>query len=193
VYVGDFSPDSTSGSITVYAAGADGDAAPIRTIAGVDTELGQPTGGIAVTRTPTVVTQDNWRWCNKCDGLFFAGDTTTGACAAGGGHNYAGSGNYQLAFAPASGQSNWRWCHKCEGLFFAGDTTTGACAAGGGHDYRGSGNYVLASAPGTGQDNWRWCRKCEGLFFARDTTTGACPAAGGHDYKGSGDYVLVSL
>jgi hypothetical protein len=190
VYVGNFPPDFSSGSITVYAAGADGDAAPIRTISGIDTALGVPSGGIAIPKQPPVVTQDNWRWCNKCEGLFFAGDTTTGACAAGGGHNYRGSGNYVLTFAPAPGQDNWRWCHKCEGLFFAGDTTTGACPAGGGHDYAGSGDYVLVFAPAPGQDNWRWCHKCEGLYFAGDTTSGACPAGGGHDRKGSGDYVL---
>jgi hypothetical protein len=191
VYVGNFPPNFSAGSVTVYAAGASGDAAPIRTITGIDTKLGVPSGGIAISKPPVVTTQNNWRWCNKCEGLFFAGDTTTGACPAAGGHNYKGSGNYVLAIAPAAGQDNWRWCHKCEGLFFAGDTTTGACAAGGGHDYGGSGDYVLPFVPGTGQDNWRWCHKCEGLFFAGDTTTGACPAGGGHDYRGSGDYVLV--
>ncbi|AUT75687.1 hypothetical protein C2L64_45950 [Paraburkholderia hospita] len=192
VYVGNFPTDLSAGSVTVYSAGASGDAAPIRTISGIDTGIGVPSGGIAISKEPAVTTQDNWRWCNKCEGLFFAADTTSGACAAGGGHNYAESGNYVLAIAPAAGQDNWRWCHKCEGLFFAGDTTTGACTAGGGHDYRGSGDYVLRAAPETGQDNWRWCHKCEGLFFAGDTTTGACPAGGGHDYKGSGNYVLAS-
>jgi len=38
--------------------------------------------------------QDNWRWCNKCQGLAFAGSPSPGACPAGGTHDHAGSGNY---------------------------------------------------------------------------------------------------
>jgi len=40
--------------------------------------------------------QSNWRWCHKCQGLFFAGNATTGKCPAGGGHQNVGSGNYSL-------------------------------------------------------------------------------------------------
>jgi len=43
--------------------------------------------------------QNNWRWCSKCQGHFFAGNPTSGACPAGGGHTFAGSGNYTLQFA----------------------------------------------------------------------------------------------
>jgi hypothetical protein len=39
--------------------------------------------------------QDNWRWCNKCQGLFFAGHGA-GACPLGGGHDSTGSGDYGL-------------------------------------------------------------------------------------------------
>ena len=31
--------------------------------------------------------QGNWRWCHKCEGLFYAGN-------------------------PFGGEQNWRWCHK---------------------------------------------------------------------------------
>ena len=50
------------------------------------------------TETDTVVNiaQNNWRYCNKCQGLFFALNSTSGTCPAGGGHNYSGSGNYTL-------------------------------------------------------------------------------------------------
>ncbi len=41
--------------------------------------------------------QSSWRWCHKCQGLFFAGNPTSGACPAGGGHDYAGSGDYSLS------------------------------------------------------------------------------------------------
>ena len=42
--------------------------------------------------------QTNWRWCNKCAGLFFAGNTSTGYCPVGGGHDYSGSRDYVLSF-----------------------------------------------------------------------------------------------
>ena len=43
----------------------------------------------------SAVFQENWRWCNKCQGLFFAGNSR-GVCPAGGTHNSGGSGNYGL-------------------------------------------------------------------------------------------------
>jgi hypothetical protein len=39
--------------------------------------------------------QSNWRWCNKCQGLFFGGNPNP-KCPAGGAHNKTGSGNYSL-------------------------------------------------------------------------------------------------
>ena len=41
--------------------------------------------------------QDNWRWCNKCQALAFAGNGSLGACPAGGQHNDTGSGDHVLA------------------------------------------------------------------------------------------------
>ena len=43
--------------------------------------------------------QSNWRWCYRCQGLYFAGSPTSGWCPAGGGHDYTGSGNYSLPSA----------------------------------------------------------------------------------------------
>jgi hypothetical protein len=138
--------------------------------------------------------QDNWRWCNKCQGLTFAGNPTPGVCPAKGNHDHSGSGNYRLFQNTTSvpGQDNWHWCTKCQGLAYGG---SGACAAGGMHDHTGSGNYVLVqnlptSLPLT-QDNWRWCDKCQALTFGGNSTLGACPAGGTHDHAGSGNYVLI--
>jgi len=39
--------------------------------------------------------QNNWRWCNKCHGLFFAGHGA-GVCPAGGGHDKTGSWDYSV-------------------------------------------------------------------------------------------------
>ncbi len=91
----------------------------------------------------TISRQTNWRYCSKCEGLHFGGNTP-GVCPAGGGHVTTGSGDYALAHnSPAApGQSEWRYCSKCEGLHFGGNTP-GVCPAGGGHSTAGSGNYTL--------------------------------------------------
>jgi hypothetical protein len=60
--------------------------------------------------------------------------------SAGGGHNWATSGNYVLP--GGGGQNVWRWCYKCQGLFFAGHSN-GTCPAGGGHDPSKSSNCSL--------------------------------------------------
>jgi CubicO group peptidase (beta-lactamase class C family) len=138
-------------------------------------------------------TQANWRWCKKCQGLFFAGHNL-GACPAGGTHVTAGSGDYHLINNStfAYGQANWRWCKKCQALFFAGNSL-GTCPSGGGHDKSGSGDYTLVhnSPYNEHQGNWRWCKKCQSLFFAGNSL-GICPAGGTHDKTGSGNYALAS-
>ena len=90
--------------------------------------------------------QDNWRWCNKCQGLAYAGNPSLGPCPAGGMHDHSGSGDYMLKqnISGEPGQDNWRWCNKCQGLAFAGNPSPGACPAGGTHDHSGSGDYTLA-------------------------------------------------
>jgi hypothetical protein len=42
--------------------------------------------------------QDNWRWCKKCQVLAYAGNPSAGACAASGQHDHTGSGDYVLAY-----------------------------------------------------------------------------------------------
>jgi hypothetical protein len=138
--------------------------------------------------------QNDWRWCRKCQGLFFGGHPTAGSCPAGGSHDKSQSGNYHLLQNDPTYpcQDNWRWCRKCEGLFFAGSATSGVCPAGADHDPSASGNYMLIQnfPDFPGQNNWRWCHKCQGLFFAGNNSPGACPAGGGHDSQDSGDYYL---
>ncbi len=144
--------------------------------------------------------QHNWRWCHKCQGLFFAGVfagvAAVGRCPAGGGHDGSRSGDYSLMNnAPDDpGQHGWRWCQQCAGLFFSGDGTWGRCPDGGPHDPAHSGDYSLMGAPGSpGQNQWRWCRNCQGMFFIGNRSDGACPAGGAHDPTRSGDYVLLGL
>ena len=40
--------------------------------------------------------QGEWRWCSKCQGLWYAANGTDGRCPAGNGHFLNGSLNYQL-------------------------------------------------------------------------------------------------
>jgi len=135
--------------------------------------------------------QADWRWCHKCQGLFFGGNPGS-HCPKGGPHNSKGSGNYRLVqnTPGAHGQPKWRWCHKCQGLFFGGNPGS-HCPAGGAHDAAGSGNYVLVqNVPQSPlQRHWRWCHKCQGLFFG-DNPGSHCPTGGAHDSTGSGDYSL---
>jgi len=138
------------------------------------------------------VQQTNWRWCHKCQGLYFAGNPGS-HCPAGGAHDHTGSGNYSLVenTPNAAGQSNWRWCHKCQGLYFAGNPGS-HCPAGGAHDHTGSGDYRIVQNvyPGFFQHGWRWCHKCQGMYFIGNPGS-HCPAGGPHNAAGSGAYTLV--
>jgi hypothetical protein len=150
---------------------------------------------------PTQYNQDNWRWCNKCQGLWFNGNPSKGPCPKDGkNHSDSGSSNYTLTANEIALlktlQTNWRWCDKCQGLWFAGNAPSmGACPAGGGHQHTSPDGYTLTynTTAGAGtQGNWRWCDKCQGLWFAGNAPSmGACPAGGGHTHSGSGDYILI--
>lgn len=142
---------------------------------------------------PTLIslnTQSGWRWCRKCQGIFFSGSATQGVCPAGGSHDQSASGRYELQLDRGNGQPDWKWCSKCEGLYFGGHPgSAGICPAGGIHNGMGSGNYILDQYTPGGQSNWRWCSNCEGLFFAGNGS-GRCPTGGGHTMIGSGDYKI---
>jgi hypothetical protein len=135
--------------------------------------------------------QGGWRWCGKCQGMFYPENGTAGRCPDGGGHYQSTSWYYFVYYEPTDDgggyQRNWRWCGKCQGLFYAGNGTTGKCPAGDGHYQSVSADYVLNTLPG-GQVNWRWCGKCQGLFYAGNGTTGKCPAGDGHYQSISADY-----
>jgi hypothetical protein len=145
--------------------------------------------------------QGGWRWCKKCEGLWFAdgGDDRKGKCPAGGTHTSADSGSYVLTQNDdnAAGQQGWRWCKKCEGLWFGdgGENRKGKCPGGGTHELADSGNYALTHNDdnAAGQQGWRWCKKCEGLWFADggEARKGRCPAGETHTDADSGRYAVV--
>jgi hypothetical protein len=92
----------------------------------VDGNIRQAVPG-AGTRDPY---QGNWRFCNSCQGLFFAGNGR-GRCPANpAGHDGTGSWNYRLPLPKAklNGYGGWRWCDRCQGLFQSGQGN-GVCPA----------------------------------------------------------------
>jgi len=129
--------------------------------------------------------QAEWRWCQKCLGMAYAGGAP-GPCPAGGTHDHNASGNYAFPHnAPWNpGQRDWRWCRKCMGMTLAG--TAAPCPAGGNHDLTASSEYIALR---NYQANWRWCRKCQSLAFGGGAP-GPCAAGGTHDHSASGNYWL---
>jgi hypothetical protein len=97
--------------------------------------------------------QDNWRWCNKCQGLSFAGNGPPRKCPMGGNHDLTGSGDYELIQVDPSKplrpqmQASWRWCNKCQSLYYAGNIAATVCLEGCSHDDTGSGDYALEWIP----------------------------------------------
>ncbi|WP_342380122.1 M57 family metalloprotease [Myxococcus stipitatus] len=151
-------------------------------------------GDLSALRTLYTPVQDNWRWCSKCQGLFYGGNPGS-RCPAGGAHLNSGSGNYYIAHSitPTTGwQGGWRWCNKCQGMFYGGNPGS-VCPSGGAHDGSTSGDYHLHHSAGAAPDlqsNWRWCNKCQGLFFGGNPGS-VCPSGGAHTGAVSGNYSLI--
>jgi hypothetical protein len=158
----------------------------------------RPFIGDALASNNSVLRQEGWKWCSKCQGLYYSGKPSSGSvggkCPASGTHTDGGSANYILVLnTNVPGQAGWRWCSKCQGLFFGGNPGS-KCPAGEAHSDTGGGNYVLAhnSPDAPGQANWRWCKKCQGLFFAGNPGS-KCPAGATHSKTGSGNYTLLGM
>ena len=122
-------------------------------------------------------TQEHWRWCKKCQGLFYAG-VDLGTCPAGDRHDDSASGNYRLIDNSilAYGQADWRWCGKCRAcsspaLLSArvprAQRTTEPVAA--------STRWSSNSPYDEPQRDWRWCNKCQGLFSPETIWVSALP------------------
>jgi hypothetical protein len=133
--------------------------------------------------------QPDWRFCKKCDALFFNGAPDKGHCAASGSHLAQGF-RFSVHFDSNQQGSQlrqyaWRYCEKCFVLFFDGSPFKGRCAAGGGHAAQGL-MFGLDFQPAAAkhQSDWRFCNKCNGLFFNGSPMKGACPAGGGHTAQG---------
>ncbi|MEU9048486.1 MULTISPECIES: phosphodiester glycosidase family protein [unclassified Kitasatospora] len=139
--------------------------------------------------------QPDWRYCAKCNGLFFAPhEAATGSrCPLGGEHvpagwNFVLPNNVQGA-TDTTGQPDWRYCGNCHGLFWAphGATDGTVCPVGGEHSYPpDSWIFHLPSREqgadaSSGQPEWHFCSRCHGLLWTGAATPGTCPrsTAGG--------------
>ena len=95
---------------------------------------------------PTWTSQGEWRFCEKCKGLFFDGYNIKGVCPADrpGGHRAAGF-NFVIPHDVAStetSQRDWRYCNNCYGMFFDGYPKKGVCPANGGSHLPMGFNFV---------------------------------------------------
>ena len=124
-------------------------------------EIPLPVEHVTTTTSDNSSFQDDWRRCNKCQGLFYGPGFATCACPAGERHASAdesGSGNYRLPHKTPpdpTQQSDWRWCNKCQGLFYGPGFATSACPAGERHTSRGRKRELelqLASQCAAGSD-----------------------------------------
>lgn len=92
--------------------------------------------------------QWQWRYCDKCKGLFYGPDIDKSACPAGDKHAYSTSYNYGLVSNDAvtgKSQAGWRYCEKCKGLFHGPNGYGGVCPSDRNpHKGEGSSNYVFA-------------------------------------------------
>jgi hypothetical protein len=143
--------------------------------------------------------QPDWRFCGKCQGLFWAGqgDVSGSVCPVGGQHLIPdGSWTFVLpndhqGATGATGQGDWRFCDRCHGLFWEpgyptslGDPTPTVCPVDGApHAFNpASWNFFLPNqeqGAGNGQPDWRFCLYCHGLFWNGGDTVGVCPAVRG--------------
>jgi len=152
---------------------------------------------------PAGCVQEGWRWCHKCQGMFYGhASSGLGVCPAGGAHETTGSGNYYQRVGTDIAnvqQGGWSWCAKCQGFFYsrasAGAGGMGFCPAGGTHIKTGSGAYAaVIGETATGQQGgWRWCNKCMGMFYsAASAGMGVCPKDHApHTDSGSGHYACL--
>jgi hypothetical protein len=135
--------------------------------------------------------QSTWRFCHKCNALFFDGFPTKGVCSAGGSHEAAGLDFVLQHGTGGPGQADWRFCRKCNAMFFAGFPQQGICSAGGSHEAAGFNFVINHDVDGPGQNLWRFCRKCNAMFFDGFPAKGVCPAPSPSSHEAAGfNFVL---
>jgi hypothetical protein len=155
--------------------------------------LGVPTTLLGIGSAAAATGDQNaWRFCNKCESMFYDGYPNKGLCPAGGGHAAQGY-DFILHYDDNRGrpqtQFDWRFCNKCHAMFWDGDRANkGRCQAGGAHVAQGYmfglhfTNETVRTPPAGAniQGSWRFCGKCMALFFDGYPSKGRCAAGGAH-------------
>jgi hypothetical protein len=138
----------------------------------------------------------NWRFCRKCQVMFYM-DRGDGLCAADGKRHIPQGYNFFLPFdvpATSTAQNKWYCCKHCRAMFFNGYAQKGRCpGAPSAHEADRTFQYVLphglAGTPKS-QNQWRFCSKCFAMFFNGYPGKGVCAAdKQGHVAQGY-DFVL---
>ncbi|BEP11787.1 hypothetical protein acdb102_00980 [Acidothermaceae bacterium B102] len=135
--------------------------------------------------------QQDWRFCNKCNTMFFDGFADNkGACPADGGPHAAQGYMFVLEHdvpEVPNTQGAWRFCNKCSAMFFDGFPTKGKCDRDLGDHVAQGFVFVLPhdvpSSP-TQQTAWRFCNKCFVMFFDGFDAKGHCAAGDVHTAEG---------
>lgn len=128
--------------------------------------------------------QVNWRYCGKCQSMFYNGSGRQGVCPAGDVHLAVGLDFVLQHDDPGlPGQSGWRFCDKCYGLSYDGYPDTGSCPVEG-HVFEGYDFALRHDGDFSGEAFWRYCSKCSAMFYDGDTPKGVCSAGGEHAAAG---------
>lgn len=167
---------------------------------------------VATTAAPAEAIVPGWRWCRRCQGMWFTGSARRHCPVLDlfeHFHYDSGSAAYSIWRAPeiTNGQPGWHWCWNCAIMWYwgSGEHGRGVCP----NDRWGTGHfwgdpfgtnpvrdsYRLEAAPRVpvlgGQSRWYWCKKCNGLFYGGNgIAVTHCPAGGNHDSSGSMEYFV---
>ncbi|MEJ2853409.1 MULTISPECIES: hypothetical protein [unclassified Saccharothrix] len=166
--------------------------------------------GLAAAATGAAAASSAFRWCSRCQGMWFIEGDNQGHCPVfhlwDHNHYSSGSGVYTIrrATEPGAGQPGWHWCRFCKAVWYLGrgERGQGVCPLFPGWHSPGQPvpDLLLDSfrledvtnnnGPG-GQDRWHFCHRCNCLFFAGNGLAATrCPADGNHDGSRSGNYLL---
>ena len=184
-------------------------AGPVRVIWRWWARTGAKSSSPIRSRAPIPSQQGGWRWCDICQGLFYAGTAEkNGACPSDPNgetpHDGSRSLRYAIMYGEDSGgftgrQTGWRWCQKCEGLFSSDDRSRGVCPAdhgqhdasrsqlyvsalgdSGSHSGGTSLHYVMEPYPSIGLSRlWRTTVRCDGLAVIRPKFYTSCRVSRG--------------
>jgi hypothetical protein len=147
--------------------------------------------------------QADWRFCERCQAMFYDGYPNKGRCPARSsvfpgavfptghdprGHLAAGY-NFLLPHdTTGPGQAQWRFCQKCQAMFFDGYPDKGRCTTDGGGHLAAGYDFVLPhDVAGPGQRDWRYCQNCHVMFYDGYPSKGVCAAAHTHVLLGTGE------